>query len=202
VSDAGTPAIADPGAALVRQARLLAFKVVPIPGPSALAAALSVAGLPDEEFAFMGFPPVRSKARNKWLSRLAERHQSMTVVCFEAPHRLLKTLSDLDFFVKSPIILLRELTKWHEQVLEGLPGELAARLHDPRGEFTLVIPAGTPAEPIVAVEQSTVTDDEIRSVFGRTAETEPRNTRRALVRHVAEVLGVPVRRVYDTTKGL
>ena len=88
VTDAGTPGISDPGAALVRLARASQIRVEPVPGPSAVAAAVSVAGLEDNAFVFLGFPPVRSKDRKLWLSSLERMASEAAVVFFEAPHRM------------------------------------------------------------------------------------------------------------------
>src|SRR6185503_17879675 len=94
VSDAGTPLISDPGQTLVAAARAAGIRVESIPGPSAVMAALSSSGLPADEFVFLGFPPTRSKDRKKWLADLAV--QSRLAVFFEAPHRIQRTLSDLE----------------------------------------------------------------------------------------------------------
>src|SRR5262245_25476371 len=95
VSDAGTPGIADPGAAVVRQARAAGIRVEPIPGPSAVAAAISVAGLEDSRFVFLGFPPTRSKDRKRWFEDLQTLRRHAPVVFFEAPHRIRETIAEL-----------------------------------------------------------------------------------------------------------
>ncbi len=136
VSDAGTPGVSDPGQLLVGLAQERGLRVVPIPGPSAIMAALSVSGRPASEFVFMGFPPHRGKARRSWIGQLA--NEIRTVVAFEAPHRIKKTLDELKIEVKRPIIILREATKLHEELVI-LPNKSVESIQN-RGEFVLVLP--------------------------------------------------------------
>jgi 16S rRNA (cytidine1402-2'-O)-methyltransferase len=114
VSDAGTPGISDPGAYLVRLAREAGLRVTPIPGPSAITAALSVAGAPMAEFVFLGFPPSSGAARQHWFAALgAERRP---VVFFEAPHRIARTLREMRLYlVEQQIFVCREISKIHEE---------------------------------------------------------------------------------------
>lgn len=136
VSDAGTPGIADPGARLVRAVRTRGLQVVPIPGPSAVAAAMSVAGLVADEFVFMGFPPPTGSVRTRWFDRLAT--EARPIVFFEAPHRIRRTLADLTARIGArEIQIFRELTKINESLVI-LPNG-AGYGSDARGEFTLVI---------------------------------------------------------------
>jgi 16S rRNA (cytidine1402-2'-O)-methyltransferase len=197
VSDAGTPGLSDPGAWVVREARAAGYRVEPVPGPSAITAALSVAGIEDPSFLFLGFPPIRSKDRNIWLRRLAEAHQSVTTVFFEAPHRVIQTIDNIGNFVVSPIIVLRELTKVHEQILMGPVSSIRPALDPPRGEYTIVIPPAA-ASPTSARD---VTDDELRLVFGQIAKTHPRASRREVIRKVSEQFQLPANRVYNATIG-
>lgn len=139
VSDAGTPGISDPGFGLVRSALDAGISVVSIPGPSALIAALSISGLPTHNFFFEGFLPVKSGARRKRLALLAGL--GATVVVYESPHRLVKTLDDMhNVLGDRPLAIAREVTKKFEEVLRGTPGDLAERfrLQKPRGEFVLI----------------------------------------------------------------
>ncbi len=140
VSDAGTPAVSDPGARLVAALRQAGYKVVTIPGPSALTAALSIAGLKDSEFLFLGFLP-HKKGRQTALKEIAKEQRA--VVLYESPHRIEKLMSELSTFApEKQVSLFRELTKVHEQVLTGTPQELWARLEtdgSARGEFVVVI---------------------------------------------------------------
>src|SRR3954470_2249349 len=116
VSDAGTPVISDPGAYLIAQVHLAGVLVVPIPGPSALIAALSASGLAKGEFVFAGFPPTRSTDRKRWFTRLAQEQR--VLVFYEAPHRIRRTLEDmLQAFGDRVVALGRELTKAHEQLV-------------------------------------------------------------------------------------
>lgn len=192
VSDAGTPGISDPGAELVRLAREAGVRVEAIPGPSAVAAAISVAGLEEPGFAFLGFPPIRPKDRNLWFEGLARYQKDMAVVCFEAPHRIRKTLEELADYVERPILILRELTKLHEESLEGLPGALATQLEHPQGEFTLVIPkADRPSDVQIAVSTET-----LKHEIGLLTENDARSKREA-ARLVARKFGLSTKFVYD-----
>lgn len=140
VSEAGMPGLADPGFELIAAARALGVPIVPIPGPTALAAALSVSGLPSDRFVFAGFLPRTSRARRELLAPLVDR--PFTLVAYESPHRLLATLADLErLFGDRPIAAACELTKLYEETRRGTAAELLAhyRTHRPRGEFTLVI---------------------------------------------------------------
>lgn len=140
VTDAGTPGISDPGFLLVREARAAAIPVVSIPGPSAVVAALSVAGIPADRFVFEGFLPARSGRR---LARLrALKDLETTVVLYEGPHRFLKTLEAIrEVFGEAPLVVARELTKQFEEIRAGTPSEQLAYFKErtPRGEFTIVI---------------------------------------------------------------
>lgn len=140
VSDAGTPGISDPGSRLVRAMRDAGFQVVAIPGPSALTAALSIAGLESGEFTFVGFLP-HKKGRQTALKEVAASERP--VVLYESPHRIEKLLSELQTFAPDRMVsIARELTKIYEQVLTGTPGELWARLEtdgSARGEFVVIV---------------------------------------------------------------
>jgi 16S rRNA (cytidine1402-2'-O)-methyltransferase len=141
VTDAGTPGISDPGFLLVRQARAARIPVVPVPGPSALAAALSAAGVPADRFVFDGFLPVKPGRRLRRLEAL--RDVGMTVVCYESPHRLVAALGAIGaVFGERSLVVARELSKQFEEIVEGTPRALAERFAagPVRGEFTLVIP--------------------------------------------------------------
>lgn len=136
VSDAGTPAIADPGARLVRAAHDRGIKVVPIPGPSAITAALSVAGLAVSEFTFMGFPPAGGSQRRAWFERLAA--ETKPTVLFEAPHRIHRTLADAQsVLVCRPIYLFREISKINEELV--VKPIIDIHSIKTKGEFVLVI---------------------------------------------------------------
>jgi 16S rRNA (cytidine1402-2'-O)-methyltransferase len=145
VSDAGTPGISDPGHRLVTLCLRHHIPVVPIPGPSALVAALAASGLPTEEFLFVGFLPPRAGARRKALDAL--KAESRTLIFYEAPHRVVETLADASEILGArPAVIAREVTKIHEEFLRGPLPELleSARKRAPRGEITLLIGAGDP----------------------------------------------------------
>jgi 16S rRNA (cytidine1402-2'-O)-methyltransferase len=140
VSDAGVPLVSDPGYRLVTLSLRHRLPVIPIPGPSALLAALSASGLPNEEFLFAGFLPARSGERRRALERL--RIEDRTIIFYEAPHRIEETLIDAhEILGDRPACLAREVTKIHEEFRRGSLAELAASLADKpaRGEITLLI---------------------------------------------------------------
>ena len=143
VSDAGTPLISDPGAHLVAAAAQAGFRVEPIPGPSAVLAALSVSGLRAHPFTFVGFLPRRGGGRRRLLVSHRERPEALVV--FESPNRVADTLKDLIevFGRERKACVARELTKLHEEVVRGTLGDLAARFAEgARGEVTLIIEGG------------------------------------------------------------
>ena len=141
VSDAGTPLLSDPGFLLVREAAARGVRVEAIPGPSALLAALVVAGLPPLPFTFAGFAPPKGGKRRTFYSRLAALGH--TVIVYESPHRIAASLADAAAAMgtERPAVVARELTKLHEEVLRGTLGELAARVAEQplRGEIVIVI---------------------------------------------------------------
>jgi 16S rRNA (cytidine1402-2'-O)-methyltransferase len=140
VTDAGTPTISDPGYRLVNLCLRHGIRVVPVPGASALLAAIAGAGMPIEEFVFTGFLPSRPTERRKVLRELAP--DSRTLALYEAPHRLLDTLEDaLEILGNRPAVIAREVTKVYEEFVRGHLDDLvkAARKKPPRGEITLLI---------------------------------------------------------------
>jgi 16S rRNA (cytidine1402-2'-O)-methyltransferase len=143
VSDAGTPLVSDPGYRLVRAAHQNGITVAPVPGPSAVTAALSVSGLPTDRFAFEGFPPAKQAARRKWLQVRAADER--TLVFFEAVHRIAATLADMAdvFGADREAFLGRELTKLHEQCVVASLGELLDEVGSGRiaskGEFVVAV---------------------------------------------------------------
>ncbi|PAU75665.1 16S rRNA (cytidine(1402)-2'-O)-methyltransferase [Halomonas salipaludis] len=149
ISDAGTPLICDPGFVLVRELRAAGHRIVPVPGPCALVAGLSAAGLPTDRFTFIGFLPAKSAARRARLESLAGRDE--TLVCYESPHRIRATLEDLAAALgERRVVLARELTKTFETFLDGSAEMLLARMQeDPdqaRGEFVVMIGGAPPRE--------------------------------------------------------
>ena len=155
VSDAGTPLISDPGFPLVRECLRRGIKVVPIPGPSAVIAALSVAGIATNQFSFEGFVSTKEKARREKYSKLAGEERTM--VFFEAPHRILASLKDLQVAVGADrvVTICRELTKTFEQIKSGPVSALVTAIESgdipAKGEFVFVV-TGNPAGGSVQVD--------------------------------------------------
>jgi len=140
VSDAGTPGISDPGFPLIREALSRGIEVIPIPGASAVTAALSAAGLPTHRFLFLGFPPVKKTASRKWLAALEE--EEGTAVVYLPPRKLFSFLDLIgEVLGERELVVARELTKLHEEFLRGTAAELKARLESGtvKGEVTLLI---------------------------------------------------------------
>ena len=136
VSEAGTPGISDPGAKLIDYLvnQLPRLKIVPIPGPSALITALSMAGLPADRFIFLGFPPAKKK-RKKFFQEIAQA--KYTVVFYESPHRILKTLQEL-IDLNRQVVVCRELTKKFETIYRGNIKKIIKQIK-PKGEFVIII---------------------------------------------------------------
>ena len=153
VSDAGTPLLSDPGSELVHAAVAAGFEVSVIPGPSAITAALAVAGLPTDRFCFEGFLPARERERRAALAALAQ--EPRTLVFFEAPHRIAAALADMAAVLgaERAAVVARELTKAHETIYRGTLRELAARAaaeaNFARGEITLVVRGAAPTAATV-----------------------------------------------------
>ena len=194
VTDAGMPGISDPGERLVRAVAAAGLRVEVVPGPSAVVSALVVSGLPAGRFVYEGFLPRKGSGRSARLRALADEQR--TAVLYEAPHRVAATLADLAQACGDdrPVALVRELTKLHEEVWRGTLAGAVARVADvePRGEYVLVL-GGAP--------ELEVADDEAIRVALAHERTSGSSTKDA-VAAVAELLGVPKRRVYDlATRG-
>ena len=146
VSEAGTPAISDPGVNLVQAALAAGHRVEPIPGPSALIAALTASGLPTRRFHYLGFLPRQPGQRHRLLREAATIPD--TLVAFESPHRIRQTLTDLiEAFGDRQVVVCRELTKLYEELFRGTPTEALDHFARPSGEFTLVIEGAGGAKP-------------------------------------------------------
>lgn len=151
VSEAGMPGVSDPGFELVRAAIDHGLTVVPVPGASAITAALAVSGLPTDRFLFLGFLPPRAGARRRALGEITD--EKATLVVLEAPHRVLACLQDmLDTLGDRRIAVCRELTKLHEEVYRGSISQAIVHFTAPRGEFTLVIQGGEGAKPAALMD--------------------------------------------------
>jgi len=183
VSDAGTPTISDPGGRLIRDAIAAGIRVEPIPGASAVLAAIAVAGAPTDMFSFHGFPPIRGKDRNIWFERLQE--VGGTVVFFEAPHRIRRTLESLLAQVGDcQVVIARELTKIHEELVRGPISKVLTNLTSPRGEFTVVAEIGHSTD-----NKSATSIDE-------------RDSKRATIAALAKSYGLSTNQVYRALEEL
>ncbi|MFH1058587.1 MAG: 16S rRNA (cytidine(1402)-2'-O)-methyltransferase [Pseudomonadota bacterium] len=193
ISDAGTPGISDPGTAVVQAVAATGHDISPAPGPSALAAALAVAGVGAAPLVFLGFAPAKSGPRRQLLEAAAGT--GWPVVLFEAPHRLAETTLDLAevFGANRRVVLARELSKVHEQVRHLTAGELAglAATQVARGEITLVVAGGKEpqAEAQAAAEEKA--DGLLKQGLEAAAESPS-----ALARQVAQATGLPREMVY------
>jgi 16S rRNA (cytidine1402-2'-O)-methyltransferase len=192
VTDAGTPGVSDPGAALVAAIRTAGYRIEPIPGASAVAAAISAAGINTDGFTFLGFPPVRGKDRRNWFAAAIVATKDRAVVFFEAPHKLTKTLEELSELVEKPIFVARELTKLHEELLWATPKDLIEHFASPHGEFTLIIPPLQPSD--LAIEPPA--DTEVADLVGHITKTEQTKSLRDAARLAGERLGMSARDVY------
>jgi 16S rRNA (cytidine1402-2'-O)-methyltransferase len=188
VTDAGMPAVSDPGARVVAAVAAADLPLVVVPGPSAALAALVVSGLPTERFVFEGFLPRKGADRKARLAVLAA--EPRTVVLYEAPHRVAATVADLaeGCGPDRRIALARELTKLHEGVWRGTLAEAVVHLDEvePRGEHVLVLEGAPPPAP--------ATEDDVTAALRRRLDAG--DDKKRAVATVATELGVPKRRVY------
>ncbi len=192
VSDAGTPGISDPGQHLVAAARAAGVTVVPIPGASAITAALSASGLPGTGFTFMGFPPSSGRLRDQWLE--AVKDEPGRIVFFESPHRIGRTMEEMAAITgKRPIIVGREISKIHESLAlwpthgsQMMPREL-------KGEFVVII------GEIELPDDTTVDGSEAGRLFGLITK-HVTSDRDAAIKAVAAIMERPVNRVRTAVK--
>jgi 16S rRNA (cytidine1402-2'-O)-methyltransferase len=174
--DAGTPAISDPGYRLVIEATRAGVRVVPLPGASALAAVLSASGLPTDRFVFEGFLPAKKQERKTKLQAL--QNESRTLVFYEAPHRLMESLQDLQQILGDrEIVVAREVSKVHEEFLRGTLSKIITQLGEQtvKGEITLVVHGST--------ERTKVADTELQDEIGQLVAKGMR------VKEIAEIIG-------------
>ena len=192
VTDAGMPAVSDPGSDLVAQAAAAGFQVVAVPGVSAVTTALSMAGMSGDGFLFLGFLPRKARERRAKLEGLTE--STHTLVVFEAPHRLKATLRDiLAVLGEREMSVCRELTKLYEEVFRGTASEALAHFSEPRGEFVLVIRGVTPT-----AAASGPTDDQLEEAGQRLASLRKDGVRaKDAVAQVSDALGMTKNRVYQ-----
>jgi 16S rRNA (cytidine1402-2'-O)-methyltransferase len=191
VSDAGMPAIADPGERLVRAAVEAGVVVEVVPGPTAGVSALVVSGLPAQRWCFEGFLPRKGRERAARLADLAG--EIRTSVLYESPYRVRRTIQDLEAACGPlrPVAVAREITKLHEEIWRGTLAEAVVWLAgtEPRGEYVLVLGGAIPVEPALATE-----DDIVMAIQARLAAGDDRRT---AVATVTRDLGVPKRVVYE-----
>jgi 16S rRNA (cytidine1402-2'-O)-methyltransferase len=191
VTDAGSPAISDPGEDLVVLCHEAGVTVCPIPGPCAAVTALSASGLPTGRFTFEGFLSTNKKSRQEHLAGL--RGETRTMIFYEAPHKLLRTLQDLAaaFGAERPVSLCRELTKLHEEIRRTTLGEAADYYaqNDPRGEFVLIVGGAAPAKPA-----ELTLEDAVELTLERIGEGL---SKKDAVRSVADETGFPKNQLYD-----
>lgn len=190
VTDAGMPGISDPGYELVKAAADENILVVPIPGVSAVVTGLSASGLPSDRFAFEGFLPAKEKERRTYLEAL--KTETRTLVFYEAPHRVQKTLQDMGSVLgrDRAITLARELTKMHEEFWRGTVGDAIAHYtdHEPKGEFTIIL-AGAELTPTV------LSEDALKSELQ--ALMQQGLSRSDASRQLAQQTALPKRQIYQ-----
>lgn len=190
VTDAGMPSVSDPGFRAVRMAVEKKYSVKVIPGPSAVLAALALSGLPTDSFAFDGFPPRTSGAREQWFEERA--HENRTLVIFEAPHRVEETLQSLrnSFGGNRQAAICREITKTYEETIRGTIDELCdwSTSKEMLGEFTIVLSGYDPS-------QFQISDSEIATIVRRNEDSGI--TRKEAIAMTAKELKIPKRKVFD-----
>ena len=192
VSDAGTPTVSDPGGVLIRAAIDAGLRVEPVPGPSAVLAALAASGLSTDTFAFLGFPPTKSKDRKLWFDHVKALRG--TVVFFEAPHRIQATLHEFQREVgECEIAVGRELTKVHEELVRGPINVVAKMVGEGRGEFTVVADIGHITE---YTNHAAVDGNSIVFEFGEMTKIDG-VTRRRAINVIARRHGLTPNRVYE-----
>ncbi len=191
VSDAGTPTISDPGLHLIRAAIAARIRVEAIPGPSAIVAALAASGFDTQPFTFLGFPPTRGKDRRNWLALL--QAATMTVVFFEAPHRIRRTLQDIAALVGDvPVAIARELTKAHEILVRGPISEVMRDKNLELGELTIVVDLRRPADE---QPRTPMRDTDLADELGLMANNDA-TSRRTAIHKLANKYGVRPNEIY------
>jgi len=191
ISDAGTPGISDPGAVLIKRAIKEGIDVIPIPGPSAAIAALSVSGLSTEEFTFIGFLPPKAAQRQKRLNELVL--EPRTLIFYEAPHRIFETLKDMEeIFGQRQAALAKEITKMHEEILRGTISEIVDMLETRTiaGEYVIIVEGKS--KEAVSIEEAL---EEVKSLMKRG------KGRKEAVKIVAEGYGLSKKELYDRSLG-
>lgn len=197
ISDAGTPCVSDPGASLVLKAIERNIKVVSVPGPTAILTALAASGLDPSRFVFSGFIPPKGRKRDDFIAKMAQ--EEYTVVFFESPHRLKKTLSDMEKqgLGERHITIAREMTKEYEEFLY-LDVVSALRYYDavePRGEFTLVLEGVSAFERRTDTVVEELSDDVLRNLLRQLLKEGVRTKQASRI--LSKATGAEQRRLYD-----
>ena len=188
ISDAGTPGISDPGTLLIRKAIEEGISVVPVPGPSAVITALSLSGFSTEEFTFIGFLPAKQMQRRKILERLSLEQR--TLVFYEAPHRIRDTISDFaDVMGDRNIVVIKELTKFYEEVLRGTVPDVLVRLEQSTiaGEYVIVLEGRPETETLNMDDALAEVRELMRKGLGR----------KDAVKRIAGAYGLSRKELYD-----
>ncbi len=188
VSDAGTPGISDPGAILIKKAIEENIQVISIPGPSACIAALSLSGLPTEQFSFIGFLPSKKIQRQKLLSDLS--FEKRTLIFYEAPHRIIETLTNMEeIFSERKAALVKEITKFHEEVIRGRISEILSELKKMKiaGEYTIIVEGRKEDKKLLTSDILLEISALMRKGFGR----------KEAVRKISEEYGLSKKELYD-----
>jgi len=188
ISDAGTPGISDPGTLLIQKAIEQGINVVPVPGPSAVIAALSLSGFRTEEFTFFGFLPAKQVQRKKMLSRIILEQR--TLVFYEAPHRILDAVADFaEVMGGRNVVVIKELTKFHEEVLRGTVSDVLGRLEQSTiaGEYVIVLEGRPETEALNMDDALAEVRELMRKGLGR----------KDAVKRVAGAYGLSKKELYD-----
>lgn len=191
ISDAGTPGISDPGSVLIRKAIEEGIPIIPVPGPSALTATLSVSGLPAEEFTFLGFLPAKVSQRRKKL--IGIMHETRTLIFYEAPHRLVQVLDEmLDILGNRQSCVAKEISKLHEQIFRGCLSSVIEQISDTKiaGEYVIIVTGFTPTEG--SIEEALIELFELmKKGLGRKEASKK----------VADSYGISKKELYDKSLG-
>ena len=194
VSDAGTPTVSDPGARFIAEAIRSGIRVEAIPGPNAAIAALSVSGLLADGFLFLGFPPTRSKDRIRWMDRLAQA--GGVAIFYEAPHRIIGTLEEIQAQLGDlPVIVTRELTKAHEELVRGPISQVLSTGLTIKGEFTVVIDVGHMTESPKSDADRARAVAELARQFGQMT-VDSTLSKRQVIADLARQYGVTTKEAY------
>lgn len=191
VTDAGTPAISDPGEEIVKQAIQEGINVIPIPGACAFVNGLIVSGLPTKEFSFFGFLPLNKKNRKEVLEKI--RKENKTVILYEAPHKLQKTLQDLyEILEDIPVCLVKELTKIHEEKIYGTLTMIQEKCKEPKGEFVIILDLNGKNEEKIPNDSSNISLEEHYLFYQKMGWDK-----KDIIKQIAKDRNVPKNEVYQ-----